>query len=57
MSNGILSQMPPHAADEAGIFVGLGWMADESGRFVDDQQFVVFVDDGKQFFQNERQSL
>jgi hypothetical protein len=45
-----ISQMQPRAADQAGSLAVLGRMADESGRFVDDQQFVVLVDDVKKFF-------
>ena len=44
-------QIDPGAADEAGIFVALGRVADEVGRLVDDEEVGVFVDDGKQFFQ------
>ena len=42
--------MQANAADQAGHFAVLGRMADEAGGFVDDQQFVVFVDDVEQFF-------
>ena len=42
---GLLSQMEAHPADEAGHFVGLRGMTHEPRRFIDDQQFVVFVDD------------
>jgi hypothetical protein len=38
--------MKPGAADEAGKFIALGGMTDEAGRFVDDQQVRVFVEDG-----------
>jgi len=42
--------MQPHAADEAGHLAILGRVTDQSGGFVDDQQFSVFVDDVEQFF-------
>jgi hypothetical protein len=45
-------QMQPRAADQAGQISILGRVADESRRFVDDQQFIVFVDDVKKFFHN-----
>ena len=38
-------EMKAGAADEAGKFIALGWVTNESGRFVDDQQAGVFVDD------------
>jgi len=41
-------QIKAGAADETGEFIALGWMANESGRFVDDQQAGVFVDDVEQ---------
>ena len=40
--------MQADAADQAGIFVALGGMADEAGRFINDQQVVVLINDGKQ---------
>ena len=40
--------MEAGATDEAGQFIALGRMTNESGRFVDDQQAGVFVDDGEQ---------
>jgi len=36
-------QINPRATDEAGILVALRWVTDEVGRFVDDEQFVIFV--------------
>ena len=44
-------QINPGAADETGIFVALGGMADEVGGLVDDEQIGVLMDDGEQFFQ------
>ena len=44
-------QINSGAADEAGEFIALGRMTNQSGRFVDDQQAGVFVDDGEQVFQ------
>ena len=41
----------PGTADEAGVFIALGRMANEVGRLVDDEQVGVLVDDGEQFFQ------
>ncbi len=43
--------MDAGAADEAGIFVAFGGVADEVGGFVNDEEVGVFVDDGEQFFQ------
>jgi hypothetical protein len=40
-------QIEAEAADEAGKLIALGRMTDEAGRFVDDQQAGVFVEDGK----------
>ena len=44
-------QIDTGTADEAGILIALRRMTDEIGRFVDDEQVGVFVDDGEQFFQ------
>ena len=44
---GGIFQINPRAADEAGVFIALGGMANEAGGFVDNQQVVVFVDDFK----------
>lgn len=49
-------QIKPRAANEAGHFAILGRMADQSGRFVNNQQVVVFVDDVEQFFHFRRLS-
>jgi hypothetical protein len=49
-------KIKPRAANEAGHFAILGRMADQSGRFVNDQQVVVFVDDVEQFFHFRRLS-
>ena len=38
-------EIKAHAADEAGKFIALGRMTNQSRRFVDDQQSGVFVDD------------
>ena len=38
-------QMEAGAADEAGEFIALGRMTNQSGRFVDGQQACVFVED------------
>ena len=43
--------MEAGAADEAGEFIALGRMTDQAGRFVDDQQVGVFVEDGEEVFQ------
>jgi hypothetical protein len=43
--------MQSRAADQAGQFAVFGRMADKSRRFVDDQQFIVFKNDVKKFFQ------
>ncbi|MGO9480006.1 MAG: hypothetical protein ACLQAH_10525 [Limisphaerales bacterium] len=43
--------MEAGAADEAGEGIALGGVADEPGRFVDNQQIGVFVKDGEQVFQ------
>ena len=43
--------MEAGAADQAGKLITLGGMTDEAGRFVDDQQVGVFVEDGEQVFQ------
>jgi len=59
-------QIKAHATDEAGKFIALGRMTNQSRRFVDDQQAGVFVEDGEQVFQtrgdfnhetHERQTL
>ena len=42
------TQMDTHPADEAGVDVAFGGVADEVGRLVDDKEFVVFVDDFKE---------
>jgi hypothetical protein len=39
------TQMDTHAADEAGVDVALRGVADEVGGFVEDEEFVVLVDD------------
>ena len=39
------------AADEAGVLVAFGGVADQAGGFIDDQQVGVFVENLKQFFQ------
>jgi len=44
----IVAQIEPHTANEAGIGVSLGGMADKASRLVDDQQIVGFVDNGKE---------
>jgi hypothetical protein len=44
-------QIKAGATDQAGHFAGLGRVTNESGRFVDDQQVRVFVDDVEQVFQ------
>jgi hypothetical protein len=36
-------QIKAGAADEAGEFIALGRMTNESGRFIDDQQAGIFV--------------
>ena len=41
----------PGAADEAGIFVAFGRMADEVGRLMDNENVGILVDDGEQIFQ------
>ena len=46
--------MEAGAADEAGEFIALGGMTNQSRRFVDDEQAGVFVEDGEQFFQTRR---
>ena len=46
----VRAKVEADAADEAGIFVALGGMADEIRRFVDDQEFGVLVDDVEKFF-------
>jgi hypothetical protein len=43
--------MQAGAADEAGKFIALGGMTNQSRRFVDDQQAGVFVDDVERVFQ------
>ena len=43
----MVAQVDSGAADEAGVFIALGGMANEAGGFVDNQQVVVFVDDFK----------
>ena len=43
-------QIQSHPPDEAGHLAVLGRMADQAGGFIDDQQFVVFVNDVEQFF-------
>jgi hypothetical protein len=43
--------MEPNAADEAGIFIALGRMADQSGGFVQDQQLLVLKNGVKQWLQ------
>jgi hypothetical protein len=48
------AEINPRAADEAGVFIALGRVTNEVGWLVDDQQIVVFVDDGEQFFQTRR---
>ena len=47
-----ISKMQSRATNEAGHFPIFGRMTDESGGFVDDQQFVVFKNDFKKFFHN-----
>jgi hypothetical protein len=47
-------QMQPRAADQTGSFAVFGRMADESRRFVDDQQFTVFKNDVEQIFHFHR---
>jgi len=47
-------QINPGAADEAGILVAFGGMADEVGGFVNDEQVGVLVDDVEQFFQVQK---
>ena len=51
LTTGIRIQVEAGAADEAGVFVAFGGMADEVGRLVNDEQVGVLVDDGEQFFQ------
>src|ERR1043165_6491128 len=45
---GSISQVQPHSANETGISVTFGRMADEPGWLVNDQQIVAFVDDRKE---------
>ena len=47
-------QIDTGTADEAGVLVALRGMTDEVGRLVDDEQVVVLVDDGEQFFQTQK---
>jgi hypothetical protein len=47
-----ISQMQPRATDEAGPFAVFCRVTDETGWFVDDQQFVVLKNDFKKFFHN-----
>jgi hypothetical protein len=44
-------QIKARAADEAGIFVSLGGVANQAGGFVDDEEVGVFVNDGKEVLQ------
>jgi len=46
-----VAEVQPGAADEAGKLIPLGGMADEAGRFVDDEQVGVFMEDGQEVFQ------
>lgn len=46
----LVRKINPHPADEAGINVSLGRMADEARRFVDHQQVGVFVNHIEQMF-------
>lgn len=46
----LAAEMQAHPADEAGQLAVLARMANQTGGFVDDQQFSVFVDDFKKFF-------
>lgn len=52
MGGGVRPQVQADAADEAGVFIALGGMADEAGGFVNDQQVVVFKNNCKQGIQN-----
>ena len=47
----LAAQMQAHPANETRHFAVLARMADQVGGFVDHQQFRVFVDDFKKFFQ------
>lgn len=49
MGGDSVAEVQAHAADEAGINVPLGGMADEAGGLVDGQQVGVFMEDGEQF--------
>ena len=40
-----LAKVQPHAADQAAVFVALGWVANQVCWFVDHQQAVILVDD------------
>lgn len=44
-------EMEPHPTDQAGKFVAFGRMTDEVGRFIDDQQVRVLVDDVEKLVQ------
>src|ERR1043165_6977881 len=46
--------MQPHAPDQTRIPIAFGRMTNQPGRFVDDEQIVIFVDDLKKFFHVQR---
>src|SRR2546423_8954443 len=41
------SQVKADTANQAGVFIGLGGMTNQSGRLVDYQQLLVFIDNVK----------
>src|ERR1035441_8378518 len=47
-SGWVPAEINPRAADEAGVFVALRWVADKIRRLVDYEQVGVFVNDGEQ---------
>lgn len=50
MRHGVFAQIKTHTADQAGILVSFGGMANEAGRFINDQHLVIFVNDGEELF-------
>lgn len=50
-------QIQADPGDQAGELVALGGVADKAGRFVDDQQFVIFVNNGEKVGHLGRKSV
>jgi hypothetical protein len=50
MWTGFRSEIKSDAANEAGVFVGFGWVTDQARHFVDHQQVGVFMDNFEKLF-------